>query len=166
MKSADKTYMMMVDGELSPSQVSAHLLKTTSRDSREHWAAEWRLIGEALRRGTPVPRQAPDASFNAQVLAQIRTGNLRSEREGSRDPGLRLRDLALIGCACLIFAFGIMLSVSPGRQHHQLTEVTSLRVPDANLSATPIGREQRVTILWTTGLDFVADHEFRLNSSP
>jgi hypothetical protein len=165
MKTADKKLMQWIDGELTDRE-GRELKPRENTKEAEIIKQEWEALGTLIREAAPKARGEMDSTFNAQILAQIRTeqrSHGSAPATGRRESSiLRLGDLAWLGAACLICAFGILLSVTPKNQSSGVTELTSVRVPDRNISATLIGRDEGVAILWTTGLDFLPDHQFRL----
>lgn len=112
-------------------------------------------LARLLRLSRAAPRRLPDAVYNAQILAAIRTEAAlrRSPVSSGLIPGalLRLRDALVLSAACAASACAVLFSV---RLLHSAPapEITAVRVADTRIAASTVGEEEGMPVLWLTGL--------------
>ncbi len=146
-----------------PGQPDPETLATNPRVTEiRALSAEFSRLGDLLRQTAPSPESDPGPGLNAAVLAAIRLGSRTSTSSPSPVPLFELGNMAWMGAACLLFAFGILFAVMEREPRNALPQITSVRVPDRAISATPVGHSDGIAILWMNGLDYVPDNQFRL----
>lgn len=123
-------------------------------------------LGRLLRLTAPPARLIPDAAYNAQILAAIRTETaLRARPAHAPLPPLaavlaRLRDAAVLCAACGLTAAAVLFTIRSLRPP-PAPQIVAIRVADDRVAASAVGSEDGMPVLWVTGFRPVGGGEPR-----
>jgi anti-sigma factor RsiW len=162
MKTFEEKWTAWLDGQLSDGELAEFEASLPDKAAAEAEKAETKKLGALLKRELAAQPLLNEEFFNYQIRERI-------EREGageSRKRGVEvsawwtIRRLLWTGTASLavflVMAILVMREKNPGEQSQYLTQILNARVdpvvsPNATISMFET-KEDRVTVLWTEGL--------------
>lgn len=162
MKTFEEKWTAWVDGRLSDRELAEFEASLPDKAAAEAEKTEAKKLGSLLKRELGAQALLNEEFFNYQIRERI-----ARERAGeSRKRGIEvstwwtIRRLLWTGTASLavflVMAILVMREKNPGEQSQYLTQILNARVdpvvsPNATISMFET-KEDRVTVLWTEGL--------------
>jgi hypothetical protein len=162
MKTFEEKWTAWLDGQLTGQELAEFEASLPDRAAAEAEKADAKKLGVLLKRELGAPTLANEEFFSHQLRERIsRECAISTGERGVAIPALwPIRRLLLTGTASLavflIFAIFVMRDKNPAGQSQYLTQILNARVdpvvsPNATISMFE-AREDRVTVLWTEGL--------------
>jgi anti-sigma factor RsiW len=162
MKKFEEKWTAWLDGQLSSTELAEFEASLPDKAAAQAEKAEARKLSALLKRELGAQPLTNEEFFNYQIRERI-----AQERPGeSRTPGVKvstwwtIRRLLWTGTASLavflVMAIFVMREKNPAEQSQYLTQILNARVdpvvsPNATISMFET-KEDRVTVLWTEGL--------------
>ena len=162
MKTFEEKWTAWLDGQLSDRELAEFEASLPDKAAAEAEKAEAKKLGTLLKRELGVQTMLNEEFFNHQIrerIARESTGESRKRRV-EVSPWWTIRRLLWTGTASLavflVVAIFVMRDKNPAEQSQYLTQILNARVdpvvsPNATISMFET-KEDRVTVLWTEGL--------------
>jgi anti-sigma factor RsiW len=162
MKTFEEKWTAWLDGRLSDRELAEFEASLPDKAAAEAEKADTKKLGALLKRELRAQPLLNEEFFNYQIRERI----ARESAGESRKPGVEvstwwtIRRLLWTGTASLavflVMAILVMREKNPGEQSQYLTQILNARVdpvvsPNATISMFET-KEDRVTVLWTEGL--------------
>ena len=162
MKTFEEKWTAWLDGQLSDRELAEFEASLPDKAVAEAEKAEAKKLGTLLKRELGAQAMLNEEFFNHQIRERItREGTGESRKRGVEvSPWWTIRRLLWTGTASLavflVMAIFVMRDKNPGEQSQYLTQILNARVdpvvsPNATISMFET-KEDRVTVLWTEGL--------------
>jgi anti-sigma factor RsiW len=165
MKTFEEKWTAWLDGQLSDRDLVEFEASLPDKAAAEAERAEAKKLGALLKRELGAQALTNEEFFNYQLRERItREGTGESRRSGGRrlevSTWWTIRRLLWTGTASLavflVMAIFVMRDKNPAEQSQYLTQILNARVdpvvsPNATISMFET-KEDRVTVLWTEGL--------------
>jgi len=165
MKTFEEKWTAWLDGQLSGRELTEFEASLPDKAAAEAEKAEAKKLGALLKREIGVQTLMNEEFFSHQLRERIARETAGSSREsGGRrievSTWWTIRRLLWTGTASLavflVFAIFVMRDKNPAEQSQYLTQILNARVdpvvsPNATISMFE-AKEDRVTVLWTEGL--------------
>jgi len=162
MKTFEEKWTAWLDGRLSDRELAEFEASLPDKAAAEAEKAEAKKLGALLKRELGAQALLNEEFFNHQIRERIARESAVESRE--RGVGVStwwtIRRLSWTGAASLavflVMAIFVMRDKNPGEQSQYLTQILNARVdpvvsPNATISMFET-KEDRVTVLWTEGL--------------
>ena len=162
MRTFEQKWTAWLDGQLGGSELTEFEASLPDKAAAEAEKANAKKLGALLKREIGAHGLANEEFFSHQLRERIARESARPSRE--RDGGVStwwtIRRLLWTGTASLAvflaFAIFVMHDKNPAEQSQYLTQILNARVdpvvsPNATISMFE-AKEDRVTVLWTEGL--------------
>jgi len=162
MKTFEEKWTAWLDGRLSDRELAEFEASLPDKAAAEAEKTEVKKLGALLKRELGAQALLNEEFFNHQIrekIARESTGESR-KREVEVSPWWTIRRLLWTGTASLavflVMAIFVMRDKNPAEQSQYLTQILNARVdpvvsPNATISMFETN-EDRVTVLWTEGL--------------
>lgn len=162
MKTFEEKWTAWLDGRLSDKELAEFEASLPDKAAAEAEKAEAKKLGLLLKRELGAQAMLNEEFFNHQIrerIARESTGESRT-RGVEVSTGWTIRRLLWTGAASLavflVMAIFVMREKNPAEQSQYLTQILNARVdpvvsPNATISMFET-KEDRVTVLWTEGL--------------
>ena len=162
MKTFEEKWTAWLDGRLSDRELAEFEASLPDKAAAEAEKTEVKKLGALLKRELGAQALLNEEFFNHQIrekIARESTGESR-KREVEVSPWWTIRRLLWTGTASLavflVMAIFVMRDKNPAEQSQYLTQILNARVdpvvsPNATISMFET-KEDRVTVLWTEGL--------------
>jgi hypothetical protein len=162
MKTFEEKWTAWLDGELSAKELAEFEASLPDKAAAESEKRDAKKLGALLKRELGAHALTNEEFFSHQIRERIARESAQPSRE--RDAAVStwwtIRRLFWTGTASLavflIFAVFVMREKNPAEQSQYLSEILNARVnpvvsPNATISMFE-AKEDRVTVLWTEGL--------------
>jgi anti-sigma factor RsiW len=162
MKTFEEKWTAWLDGRLSDRELAEFEASLSDKAAAEAEKTEAKKLGSLLKRELGAQALLNEEFFNYQIrerIARERAGESR-KRGTEVSTWWTIRRLLWTGTASLavflVMAVFVMRDKNPGEQSQYLTQILNARVdpvvsPNATISMFET-KEDRVTVLWTEGL--------------
>jgi hypothetical protein len=165
MKTFEEKWTAWLDGQLSGRELSEFEASLPDRAAAEAEKADAKKVGELLKRELVARTLANEEFFSHQLRERIEQergeGSLASaDRRGKSSSWWTIPRLLWMGTVSLalflVCTFLVMQNEKPAAESQYLTQILNARVdpvvsPNATVSIFEV-RQDRVTVLWTEGL--------------
>src|SRR5213592_1260509 len=162
MRTFEEKWTAWLDGKLSGRELTEFEASLPDKAAAEAEKADAKKLGALLRREIGAHDMPNEEFFSYQLRERIVGESARPSREGVGEvsPWWTIPRLLWTGTASLavflVFAIFVMRDKNPTEQSQYLTQILNARVdpivsPNATISMFE-AREDRVTVLWTEGL--------------
>jgi anti-sigma factor RsiW len=162
MKTFEEKWTAWLDGQLSDRELAEFEASLPDKAAAEAEKAEAKKLGTLLKRELGAQALLNEEFFNYQIRERIAREDAGESRKRAVEVSTwwTIRRLLWTGTASLavflVMAIFVMRDKNPGEQSQYLTQILNARVdpvvsPNATISMFET-KEDRVTVLWTEGL--------------
>jgi hypothetical protein len=157
MKTFEEKWTAWLDGQLTGRELSEFEASLPDRAGAEAEKAEARKVGELLKRELGARTLTNEEFFSHQLRERIEQETGEGSRASSWWTIPRLLWMGTVSLAVfLVCTFLVMQNEKPADESQYLTQILNARVdpvvsPDATVSIFEV-KQERVTVLWTEGL--------------